>query len=150
MFPKIIYYIIILLYACSNDSQHGVINDLVQNPLTTVDDNIDKVLMPKIQLDKDSFDFGEILQNESITIEFVLKNIGEAALLIRSAKGSCGCTVADWPKEVVRVGEESVIRVTFNSRGKQGHQRQEVTLITNAIPSVKVLTITGTVLVPTK
>ena len=150
MFPKIIYYIIILLYACSNDSQHGIINDLVQNPLTTVDDNIDKVLMPKIQLDKDSFDFGEILQNESITIEFVLKNIGEAALLIRSAKGSCGCTVADLPKEVVRVGEESVIRVTFNSRGKQGHQRQKVTLITNAIPSVKVLTITGTVLVPTK
>ena len=87
MFPKIIYYIIILLYACSNDSQHGVINDLVQNPLTTVDDNIGKVLMPKIQLDKDSFDFGEILQNESITIEFVLKNIGAKG----QSQGECVC-----------------------------------------------------------
>ena len=149
MFQKITYIILLLFYSCVNDSQNNLVDDLVQHPLSAVD-NIDEVLMPKIQLDKLFFDFGEIKQGELITTEFRLKNIGKAPLLIRSVKGSCGCTVPDWPKEVVSVGEESVIKVTFNSSGKQGFQRQTVTMTTNAIPSVKVLTITGTVLVSKK
>lgn len=149
MFPNLRYIVFLFLYSCAQENQHRIIGDLVQNPLTANDD-IDKVLMPKIQLDKDFFDFGKIMQNESITTEFKLKNIGEAALLIRSAKGSCGCTVPEWPREVIEVGQESVIKVVFNSGEKQGEQRQTVTLITNAIPSTKVLTIIGTVLVPEK
>ena len=149
MFQKITYIILLLFYSCANNSQNNLVDDLVQHPLSAVD-NIDEVLMPKIQLDKFFFDFGEINQGELITTEFRLKNIGKAPLLIRSVKGSCGCTVPDWPKEVVSVGEESVIKVTFNSSGKQGFQRQTVTMTTNAIPSVKVLTITGTVLVSKK
>tara|TARA_B100001250_G_scaffold81365_1_gene67026 strand:+ start:21966 stop:22415 length:450 start_codon:yes stop_codon:yes gene_type:complete len=149
VFPKIRYIVFLFLYSCAHDNQHRIISDLVQNPLTATDD-VDKVLLPKIQLDKDFFDFGKIMQNESITTEFKLKNIGEAALLIRSAKGSCGCTVPEWPREVVEVGQESVVKVVFNSGEKQGEQRQTVTLITNAIPSTKVLTIIGTVLVPEK
>lgn len=147
MFPKITYIILLIFFSCSNDNKNSLVNDLVQHPLSAIN-NIDEVLMPKVQLDKVVFDFGEITQTESIATEFRLKNIGEAPLLIRSVKGSCGCTVPEWPKEVVRVGEESVIKVTFNSTGKQGYQRQTVTLTTNAIPSVKVLTITGTVLSP--
>jgi hypothetical protein len=40
------------------------------------------------------------------------------------------------------------IKVTFNSGNKKGKQNKTVTLVTNAIPSTKVLTIKGTVLVP--
>ena len=83
-------------------------------------------------------------------MEFKLKNIGEAPLLIRSAKGSCGCTVPEWPSEAVEVGSEALIRVTFNSGKREGKQNKTVTLVTNAIPSIKVLTIKGTVLVPEK
>jgi hypothetical protein len=104
--------------------------------------------MPKIELSQDFFDFGEINQKESLSTEFVIKNTGDAPLLIRSAKGSCGCTVPEWPKEPVAVGEEAVIKVTFNSGNKKGKQNKTVTLVTNAIPNTKVLTIKGTVLVP--
>ena len=104
--------------------------------------------MPKIEFSQDFFDFGEINQNESVSTEFTLKNTGDAPLLIRSAKGSCGCTVPEWPKEPVAVGSEATIKVTFNSGNKKGKQNKTVTLITNAIPSTKVLTIKGTVLVP--
>ena len=135
----------IVLASCSNtDAQ---LTDLVNNPLTA-EKNADQVDMPKIELSQDFFDFGEMNQKESVSTEFVIKNTGDAPLLIRSAKGSCGCTVPEWPKEPVAVGEEAVVKVTFNSGNKKGKQNKTVTLVTNAIPSTKVLTIKGTVLVP--
>ena len=140
-----IFFICLFLISCSNNER--ITTDLVVNPLTA-DKNADPVLMPSIALDQDFFDFGEINQNESVSTEFKLQNIGDAPLVIRSAKGSCGCTVLDWPKEPVEIGDEAIINVTFNSENKQGRQNKTVTLVTNAIPSSKVLTITGTVLVP--
>ena len=137
----------IVLASCSNTDDKKITTDLVNNPLTA-EKNADQVDMPKIELSQDFFDFGEMHQKESVSTEFVIKNTGDAPLLIRSAKGSCGCTVPEWPKEPVAVGQEAVIKVTFNSGNKKGKQNKTVTLVTNAIPSTKVLTIKGTVLVP--
>ncbi len=137
----------IVLASCSNTDDKKITTDLVNNPLTA-EKNADQVDMPKIELSQDFFDFGEMNQKESVSTDFVIKNTGDAPLLIRSAKGSCGCTVPEWPKEPVAVGEEAVIKVTFNSGNKKGKQNKTVTLVTNAIPSTKVLTIKGTVLVP--
>lgn len=136
-----------VLISCSNTDDKKITTDLVNNPLTA-EKNSKKVDMPKIELSQDFFDFGEIHQKESVSTEFIIKNIGDAPLLIRSAKGSCGCTVPQWPKEPVAVGEKAVVKVTFNSGNKKGKQNKTVTLVTNAIPSTKVLTIKGTVLVP--
>lgn len=137
----------IVLASCSNTDDKKITTDLVNNPLTA-EKNADQVDMPKIELSQDFFDFGEMNQKESVNTEFILKNTGDAPLLIRSAKGSCGCTVPEWPKEPVAVGDEAIIKVTFNSGNKRGKQNKTVTLVTNAIPSTKVLTIKGTVLVP--
>ena len=106
--------------------------------------------MPKIQMDEESFDFGEMQQGESVTHDFVLKNIGDANLIISTAKGSCGCTVPEWPKEPIAKGEQATIKVTFNSAGKSGKQNKTVTLVTNAIPNTKVITIIGNVIIPKK
>ena len=106
--------------------------------------------MPQIQMYEDSYDFGDIIQGESVTHEFIIKNIGNDKLLINSAKGSCGCTVPVWPKEPILEGEESIIKVTFNSAGKKGKQNKTVTLVTNVIPNTKVITINGNVIVPEK
>ena len=137
----------IVLASCSNTDDKKITTDLVNNPLTA-EKNADQVDMPKIELSQDFFDFGEMNQKESVSTDFVIKNTGDAPLLIRSAKGSCGCTVPEWPKEPVAVGEEAVVKVTFNIGNKKGKQNKTVTLVTNAIPSTKVLTIKGTVLVP--
>ena len=137
----------VILASCSNADNKKITTDLVNYPLTD-EKKSDHVDMPKIELSQDFFDFGEINQKESVSTEFVIKNTGDAPLLIRSAKGSCGCTVPEWPKEPVAVGEEAVIKVTFNSGNKKGKQNKTVTLVTNAIPNTKVLTIKGTVLVP--
>jgi hypothetical protein len=139
--------LLVVLVSCSNSDDKQITVDLVSNPLTA-NENADAVAMPVIEVAEDFFDFGEMNQKESVSTEFLLKNIGDAPLLIRSAKGSCGCTVPEWPKKPVVVGSEAIIKVTFNSENKKGKQNKTVTLVTNAIPSTKVLTIKGTVLVP--
>ena len=141
----IISCIFLFLTSCVSD-QNKIATELVRNPITA-DKNARQVLMPKIKVEKDVVDFGEMNQNESISVNFQIKNIGEAPLLIRSVKGSCGCTVAEWPSEPIAPSEGSIIKVTFSSEKRRGKQNKTVSLVTNAIPSTKVLTITGTVLV---
>jgi hypothetical protein len=58
--------------------------------------------------------------------------------------------VPAWPKTPVSKGEEATIKVTFNSAGKSGKQSKTVTLVTNAIPNTKVLTINGNIIIPEK
>jgi hypothetical protein len=101
---------------------------------------------PIMEVLNEEFDFGEIREGKNVIYEYKIKNIGTADLLISAAKGSCGCTVPEWPKEPIKIGEEATIKVTFNSRGKKGVQNKRVTLTTNAIPNVKILTIKGTVI----
>ena len=141
-----IFFVILTLSGCIKTNKKNITTDLVQVPLTT-DSNINKILMPKIALDRDSFDFGEIKQHESVIAEFILKNVGNAPLIIRSVKASCGCTVIDWPNDPIMEGDDTIIKVTFNSGERRGFQSKTVSLITNDVPSVKVLKITGTVLV---
>ena len=76
---------------------------------------------------------------------YKFKNTGNADLVISDAKGSCGCTVPEYPKAPIKPGEEGNIKVTFDSSGKGGRQNKSVTVITNAIPNTKVLTVTGLV-----
>ena len=148
------HFILVLFFSvaisCHSESEDKEItSDLVSSPLTA-NPSAAKVLTPKIQMDEEIFDFGEMKEGESVTHDFILKNIGGANLIISSAKGSCGCTVPEWPKEPIAKEEEATIKVTFNSKGKSGKQNKTVTLVTNAIPNTKVITITGNVIIAEK
>ncbi len=142
--------ILSLAIACTSSSDDKAITtDLVASPLTA-NQSANKVEIPEIEMLETSFDFGEMQQGESVTHDFILKNVGEANLIISAAKGSCGCTVPEWPKAPISQGEEATIKVTFNSAGKSGKQSKTVTLVTNAIPNTKVLTINGNIIIPEK
>ena len=144
----ILLLVSLALVSCNSSSDEKTITaDLVNSPLTA-NSNAEKVLTPNIEMLETSYDFGEMLQGESVTHDFILKNTGDADLIISAAKGSCGCTVPQWPKTPIIQGEEATIKVTFNSAGKKGKQNKTVTLVTNAIPNTKVITINGNVIVP--
>ena len=144
----ILLLVSLALVSCNSSSDEKTITtDLVNSPLTA-NSNAEKVLTPNIEMLETSYNFGEMLQGESVTHDFILKNTGEADLIISAAKGGCGCTVPEWPKNPIAKGEEATIKVTFNSAGKSGKQNKTVTLVTNAIPNTKVLTINGNVIVP--
>ncbi|MAW21575.1 MAG: hypothetical protein CMD16_04180 [Flavobacteriales bacterium] len=143
----IVLFALVILASCTgSDQKKETFIDSITNPLTAEKD-AKELLMPKIKLESDVYDFLEITEGESVSTEFILENIGEAPLLIRSAKGSCGCTVPEWPTEPILAGESGTIKVTFNSTGKKGRQNKTVTLVTNAIPNTKVLRIIGNILV---
>ncbi|MDA3820608.1 MAG: DUF1573 domain-containing protein, partial [Candidatus Delongbacteria bacterium] len=44
---------------------------------------------------------------------------------------SCGCTATQPEKSIIKPGESSFIKVTFNSGGRRGKQRKTITIIAN-------------------
>ncbi|MFK7808053.1 MAG: DUF1573 domain-containing protein, partial [Saprospiraceae bacterium] len=102
----------------------------------------------KIEVLDKTFDFGVIKQGEKASTVYRVKNVGDNPLIISKAKGSCGCTVPQWPKEAIAPGEIAEIKVVFNSRGKKGKQNKRITLTANTDPVQTYMTITGTVQMP--
>ena len=86
---------------------------------------------PKVKLDKEVHDFGTINEGDKVETEFVVTNAGEVDLIISDAKGSCGCTVPQPPKDPIKPGASAPIKVSFDSNGKPGAQEKTVTLTTN-------------------
>ena len=110
-----------------------------------IDDNlIDNGAAITIVGDK-TINFGEIIQGKDKNIEFIIQNTGTGNLIITNGKASCGCTKLEYPKEIIKPGNKERIKVTFNSN-KIGEQKNNITLTTNATPSIKILTIEGMVL----
>ncbi len=102
----------------------------------------------QITFEKDTHDFGEIIQDEVVTTNFKFTNTGTSDLIISNARGSCGCTVPDWPKEPVAPGESSNIKVEFNSKNRSGAFNKTVTVTANTTPGDTRLYIKGTIIVP--
>lgn len=86
-------------------------------------------------------DFGKHKEGEKLEHIFKFKNTGKEPLIIANAKGSCGCTVPQWPKEPVAPGTEGEIKVVFDSKGKPGQQSKTVTVTANTEPNPVRLTI---------
>ena len=60
-------------------------------------------------------------------------------------RGSCGCTVPQWPREPIPVGESNSITVEFNSKGKKGPRNQKVTITANTNPPQTFVALVGEV-----
>jgi hypothetical protein len=98
-----------------------------------------------VKFDELSYDWGTIPEGEKMTHIFKFKNTGANDMIISDAHGSCGCTVPEWPKEPIKPGKSSQIKVIFDSKGKAGDQNKSVTLTANTEPANVVLMIKGKV-----
>ncbi|MDB9895624.1 MAG: DUF1573 domain-containing protein [Flavobacteriales bacterium] len=128
-----------------NSNEKKISSKVIMNNQTL--ENSKNNNQPIVQFVKEEHNFGDITQGEVVSHNFVIKNSGKSDLIISSAKGSCGCTVPVWPKDPIKPGAEAEIKVTFNSKGRSGSQTKKVTVLTNAIPNTKVLTIRGNVII---
>jgi len=95
-----------------------------------------KLPKTKIKFTHDVHDFGKLKGGESREYDFEFTNVGKEDLIIEYAKGSCGCTVPEWPKDPIKPGNKGVIKVKFDSTGKQGKQEKNVTVIANTDPDI--------------
>jgi len=88
--------------------------------------------VPAMTFDKTSHDFGTINEGDKVTTTFGFTNTGDADLIIVDARGSCGCTVPQYPKnQAIAPGETGSIVVSFDSSNKPGIQQKSVTLSAN-------------------
>jgi hypothetical protein len=95
---------------------------------------------------KNTFDFGAVNQGDIVSTTFEFTNSGKNDLIITEAVGSCGCTVPDYPKDVINPGEKGEIKVSFNSTGKSGMQHKTVMLTVNTKNGTEVLNIKANVI----
>lgn len=98
---------------------------------------------PMISFEKTTIDYGTIKKGSEPLRKFEFKNSGNEPLIITNAKGSCGCTVPDYPKEAILPGESNVIDVRYDTN-RVGKFTKNVTVTTNDGSST-VLTIQGEV-----
>src|SRR5690606_30571961 len=87
---------------------------------------------PQISFEETEHDFGDITQGETVEHVFAYKNTGNAPLVLNNVLTTCGCTAPQWPKTPIAPGEESQIKVRFNSAGKMGRQNKVITVQSNA------------------
>ena len=99
----------------------------------------------KISFKEKSWNFGDIKDGDIVNHDFKFKNIGNAPLEVKNVTATCGCTQPSFPFLPIAPGEEGVISVTFNSKGKINEQRPTVTVITNGRPSIVKLNLEGMV-----
>jgi len=101
----------------------------------------------KIEFSKETHDYGNIKYDGEPYCTFEFKNTGDQPLIISNAKGSCGCTVPEWPKEPIAPGAKGSIRVKYDTK-RPGPINKSVTINSNAVNvegGISVLRIKGEV-----
>lgn len=99
---------------------------------------------PVMTFEKTDLDYGTIAQGADPLRKFKFKNTGTEPLVIKSARGSCGCTVPAYKKEPVMPGETSEIEVRYDTQ-RPGPFTKTVSILTNESEVERMLTIHGTV-----
>ena len=124
----------------TNNNANKLPATLVNNPHTASGmDNVAAEMKPVMVFKDTLHDFGTIHEAEVVQYEFAFTNNGKSPLLITAATGSCGCTVPSYPHDPVAPGASAIMKVTFNSAGKSGHQEKSVAIRTNTVRGTEML-----------
>jgi hypothetical protein len=91
-----------------------------------------------------TIDFGKIEQGKPVSAEFEFKNPTMVPLIISSVRPTCGCTIADYPKEPVQPSNSGKIAVTFNA-ASSGVFTKTIMVTSNAAEGNTALVIKGEV-----
>ena len=139
-------WLLLVIFSACNNNSGNLSTDVVTNPNTAsgaVTDNL-----PVITFVKDIHDFGKVIQGEKVAYGFIFKNTGTSDLVINQVKTSCGCTAPKFSKDPIKPGEQRVITVTFDSKGRKGIQNKSITVLSNCQPSTTVVRIKAMVIAP--
>ncbi len=86
---------------------------------------------PDIVVKDARFEFDSVLEDTVITHDFIILNSGDAPLVIEKVKTSCGCTTADYTREMMP-GAGGKISIKAKTSGYAGRRfSKTVTVLTN-------------------
>ncbi len=101
----------------------------------------------KIEFNQEVIDYGDVEYASNGEREFIIKNTGDAPLVITRTKGSCGCTVPTKPTEPILPGKTGVMKVKYDTKRADQSFSKTITVTSNAVNEpTKVVRIKGKVL----
>ncbi len=142
---KILHTLLLTLFAVTlvvGQSADQSATEIKQQAEKTLE-KVDPASGPMMEFETKVIDYGEIDKGSDPLRKFMFTNIGSEPLVIKSAKGSCGCTVPDYPKDPIMPGQTGSIDVRYDTK-RIGQFTKTVTLTTNIEEKI-VLTIKGKV-----
>ena len=100
---------------------------------------------PDIKFEKTTIDMGTFSMDDPVQkCIFKFTNTGKAKLVINAVHASCGCTVAEYPKDFISPGASGEITVTYNGTGKfPGRFKKNIQVFTNCNPDMARIFIQG-------
>jgi len=97
-----------------------------------------------LTFESDVVDYGTIDQGGEPLRLAKFTNTGTEPLIISGAKGSCGCTVPNWPKDPIMPGESSQIEIRYDTK-RVGAINKTVTVTSNDAIGKHTIRVTGTI-----
>lgn len=134
---KNILFLFILCFACTYVSAQGTLDPMADDVEIATDG-------PVMSFESMEVPYGEIDQHSEPLRNLAFTNTGTEPLVIKSARGSCGCTVPIWPKEPIMPGEEANIEIRY-ATDRIGKINKTVTITTNEGGDPHVIKVTGKV-----
>jgi hypothetical protein len=95
---------------------------------------------PVMTFEKTEIDYGTVALGGDGVRFFKFKNTGNQPLVIKNARGSCGCTVPKWTKEAIQPGKSGIIEVKYDTN-RAGAYTKDVYVETNETKPNHTLTI---------
>lgn len=75
-------------------------------------------------------DFGRIPElKESVSAEFLFRNVGNKSVVIKEIEVACHCTVPEYPKDTIKAGDEGIVKVEFHRYNNPHKFEKKLTLI---------------------
>ena len=118
-------------------------SEIIRNPLG--EQGLDTSKVSKIAFEETIISFGSINEGEIVEKIYRFTNTGRYPLYILDVYGTCGCTVPEWPENMIEPGRGGLIKVKFNSEGKINEQRKIITVVANTFPVETLLYLEGIV-----
>lgn len=85
---------------------------------------------PELVVPEPEKDLGALTKGETVTLDFEIRNEGEAPLQILAVNPTCGCTVADFDERIAP-GGSGAIHVTLDTETLEGPSTTRVQVVTD-------------------
>ncbi len=96
----------------------------------------------EFKFDSETIDYGKIALGSEGKRVFEFTNVGEAPIIIKDIKSTCGCTVPKKPEQPIMPGEKGQIEVSYDTKRPGGFSKA-ITIYSNAKAERKMLKIKG-------
>ena len=132
----ILLSILFSFLACNESASKKINTDVAQTQISK-----DRKYA-EITFDRIFHDFGNVEEGQIAKTIFTFTNTSKNDLYIVDARGSCGCTVPKYPKNVaIKPGETGEIEVNFDTTGRPNLQQKMVKVSANTATGGEMLRI---------